>query len=347
MKIGILTFYNCDNYGAILQAYSLSTYIQGCGHEVKFIRHDLKKGSSTVTNVPSVFGVLKRAISNALTRSQRISRHGAFAGFVNAYFHDEEYNESFEKVIIGSDQVWNLNLTHNDFFYFGKEFNCEVSSYAASCGNYQSLSSSQKISIIGQIQQMKYVSVREEGTAKMLQNLTDKKVAVVLDPTLLVHNSVFRSIETPLRLSGRYVLIYDCMDKDVFLFVKNIAKQLGAKIVALSCCVRTRTYCKSYQSATVGEFLWLFSHAECIVTTSFHGCAISLSYRKNFYAMNFDEETTSRMKELLQSVGLLNRYVSPLQSDMIWEEIDYAPVEYRLSVLREDSARYINAILSE
>lgn len=43
MKIGILTFYSPDNYGAALQAYCLAHYIQSKGHEVKFIKHELSK----------------------------------------------------------------------------------------------------------------------------------------------------------------------------------------------------------------------------------------------------------------------------------------------------------------
>ena len=43
MKIGILTFYNCDNYGALLQAYSLASYIRNQGYEVRFLEHELKR----------------------------------------------------------------------------------------------------------------------------------------------------------------------------------------------------------------------------------------------------------------------------------------------------------------
>lgn len=37
MKIGILTFYFCYNYGAMLQAFALKVFLTRMGHDVYFI----------------------------------------------------------------------------------------------------------------------------------------------------------------------------------------------------------------------------------------------------------------------------------------------------------------------
>ena len=37
MKIGILTFYESDNYGTVLQAYALQNYLIKLGHAVYII----------------------------------------------------------------------------------------------------------------------------------------------------------------------------------------------------------------------------------------------------------------------------------------------------------------------
>ena len=37
MKIGILTYHRAHNYGAMLQAYALRTYLHNQGHDVEFI----------------------------------------------------------------------------------------------------------------------------------------------------------------------------------------------------------------------------------------------------------------------------------------------------------------------
>lgn len=344
MKIGILTFYSCDNYGAVLQAYSLAAYIKRMGHEVKLIKHELKTKPLERSN-PSLVSKLKHNIVGFLTQSDRRKRTEVFCQFVKEQFSQEEYNESFDKIIIGSDQVWNLNLTQDDLFYLGKHFKCEVSSYAASCGNYDALSQGQKQLLATNLLGLKCISVREAETAAMIRQTISKDVSVVVDPTLLVDNDVFVKIEKTVGVRKRYVLIYDCMNKDVFCFAKNIALQLNAQLIALSCCVRARNHCRTYQAASIGEFLWLFAHAECIVTTSFHGCAISLSYQKDFYAMNFNEQTTSRMRELLVSVGLKDRYKKPSGNDVSFAPIDYKSVNQKLSSLRGISRSYLQKTL--
>jgi hypothetical protein len=346
MKIGILTFYSCDNYGAVLQAYALATYIRAKGHEVKFIQHDLKE-IPVLKRKTSIGKTLKSKLINLLTKHERAKRKEAFSQFVEKHLTQELYNESFDKIIIGSDQVWNLNLTQNDLFYLGTQFKCEVSAYAASCGNYKALSEEQKKILAVNLDRLKYISIREPETAERMRQDVKKEISVVLDPTLLVTNDVFQEAETTVNVHGRYVLIYDCIDNTVFQFAQNIASQLNAKIIALSCCVRAKNFCKTFQAANMGEFLWLFSHAECIVTTSFHGCAISLSYQKSFYAMNFNELTTSRMRELLESVGLHDRYVKPTDCNITYSPIEYKEVNEKLQTLRTSSASYLLNVLEE
>lgn len=43
MKIGILTFHNIPNYGAMLQAYALWKYLEEKGHDVLFINCEFVK----------------------------------------------------------------------------------------------------------------------------------------------------------------------------------------------------------------------------------------------------------------------------------------------------------------
>lgn len=61
--------------------------------------------------------------------------------------------------------------------------------------------------------------------------------------------------------------------------------------------------------------------------------------------LGFNEETTSRIKELLESVGLMSRYVKVTDSDIVYESIEYTQVNGKLSVLREKSVSYLNKVL--
>ena len=39
MKVGILTFHDAHNYGAVLQAFALKKYIKNIGHDAKIINY--------------------------------------------------------------------------------------------------------------------------------------------------------------------------------------------------------------------------------------------------------------------------------------------------------------------
>ena len=43
MKIGILTFHYCNNYGAALQAYALKKVLTDMGEDVFFVQHYVEK----------------------------------------------------------------------------------------------------------------------------------------------------------------------------------------------------------------------------------------------------------------------------------------------------------------
>ena len=36
-KIGILTFHNCVNYGAVMQAYGLQSFLESKGYDVEIV----------------------------------------------------------------------------------------------------------------------------------------------------------------------------------------------------------------------------------------------------------------------------------------------------------------------
>ena len=346
MKIGILTFYACDNYGAVLQSYCLASYIKSLGHDVKFIHHELSSQASIpVRN--EISKMVKNVIVSAICDSTRRKRSENFKVFANSHFDVESYSNTFDKIIIGSDQVWNLNLTNNDKYYLGNEFKCQVYSYAASCGDVLAFSQAQLEELTWHLKLFGRIAVREQTTKELLQSLLSHPVELTVDPTLLVDNDVLVDIQAPKGFNGKYVLVYDCMNKAIYEFASNIARQLDAKVIALSCCVRAITYCKSFQSASVGLFLKLFSEAKCVVTTSFHGCAMSLSYNRNFYAINFNCQTTSRMRELLESLGLQDRFVNI--NDRIQKNIpiDFFKVNSKLELMRKSSREYINEILED
>lgn len=121
-KIGILTFHEADNYGAILQAYALyktvdkSASVEVVNYHNRFIIEQVRKISQG--------NIIRKAIGVLF----KIRKHMAFQRFSKRNINIskgydistiKECNHEYDAVFIGSDQVWNIECTDSDRTYFG------------------------------------------------------------------------------------------------------------------------------------------------------------------------------------------------------------------------------------
>lgn len=122
-KIGILAFHWSDNYGAVLQAYALQSFIQSYGYKCEIIDY-----------LPPRKNFLHRLISRSIKKQiEKFSlyiKHLKFEAFrnnflslsVNSFFSSNALNKRLQSeyfcVIVGSDQVWNptFKSATKDFF---------------------------------------------------------------------------------------------------------------------------------------------------------------------------------------------------------------------------------------
>ena len=93
MKIGIVTFNSAHNYGAVLQAWSLQTYLEKQGHDVDIVNlrpwaiddvYAMAKKKRLVENeyVNTALNKLRIA-KNCITQPVKLKRHRNFERFIN------------------------------------------------------------------------------------------------------------------------------------------------------------------------------------------------------------------------------------------------------------------------
>ena len=160
MNVGILSMQKIHNYGSFLQALSLKKQLEARGHEVYFI--DIIPGrqmaSRSVAQGMSVFSkfdryVFKR-IENYLLSKKMAKIH---IDDYQKYLETEKSlpsGQSFDLVIIGSDEVFNATVPSPWGFttqLFGNVENAKhVATYAASCGS-TTLASAEKCGIVEEL----------------------------------------------------------------------------------------------------------------------------------------------------------------------------------------------------
>lgn len=366
MKIGILTFHYAHNYGAMLQAYALNTYLNKHGYEAQIIDYRLpyiyrvhellnfRQLYLRYSETNSRFISLLKTLKNYYKHRRKNEKWHKFDLFLNKTLlktkrinkKDEIQELGFDAIICGSDQIWNSSLTgHLEPLYFCEGLsNVLKIAYAASNGSDVVLE--KDWSLFRQlISNFNAISVREQGLSNFL-NARGFKNTVVLDPIFLLEKDDWYSICSKVT-NQTYLLTYS-FNEDPFFFnhVKDIAEKKGLRIFSILY-KKYETLDSSYtQIINAGpiEFLSLFRYASFVVTNSFHGTAFSIMFNKQFYSIS-PQKGKERIESLLQELDLTNRFYSKhLETPEI--SIDYKTVNKKLSILRDKSYDFLNNALN-
>lgn len=337
MKIGILTFHCAHNYGAVIQCYALQQYLKSLGHEVYVIDYRpkyfdfYKIPKVTISNAPNLKAYLKGKLKELIIGNIQKKRFLAFEDFINQKLNliphivNSDYSD-FDAIVLGSDQIWNPGITGGkyDNEYFGSNAKCKVISYAASSKSI-SLTEEQKEYFKLHLPKMDSISVRETSLMNLLQHLTSKSITTVIDPSFLPDVSAYEKLCRPIKRNRPYILVYEVeRHPDTLRIAKEIAKSLKADVIELVSSVSYKLLGKNVvQEAGPIEFLSYIRYATCVVTTSFHGMALSLKFQKDFYSIKQGSNADLRAESLLAQLGLLDRFIL-LSSSVSFTKIDYS-----------------------
>lgn len=351
MKIGILTFINTLNYGAVLQAYALQEKIKSFGYEAEIIQYtneailDKEKGNSlkAMFNPKNLFR--KLVMGSTMKRKEKNFNQYEKEHIISGYNFDENniigINKYYDKFITGSDQVWNMYITENDWhFYLDFVDNSDKKiSYAPSFGNVEfPVECKEKAGIL--LNDFPKLSVREASGQKLIKELTGRDVTVVVDPTLLLTKQEWESKIKFTPDIEHYILVYFPHNKKlVFDFVEKLKSKTGLPVVYLSISPRKQEGTYTIYDASPDEFLGWIKNADYVVTGSFHGTAFSINFEKQFFYEPLSKNgLEGRIDNIVRITGTQNRCISDEKLDDI---IDYELVREKLNKIRNDSAMWL------
>lgn len=364
MKIGILTFHCAHNYGAVLQCYALQEILKNLGHEVEVIdyRPEYLVAPYRVFSISRFLSrnplkMLKACIRESLLLPKRIKRYVAFQSFINNNFNLSQpivannIPSKYDVYIMGSDQIWNPNITRGfDPVYFGyfdfEKGNKTYISYAASMEAEQLDSDSERY-LKKALMNFDAISVREVQLKTLLQPLTEKEVVPVLDPTLLVNKNTWDKMAQEPNVDKKYVLIYQVrQNSNVVRIAQNLAESIDAEIVEITSSPKTDCFINNRQGESPAEFLGWIKNAQCVVTTSFHGTAFSILFNRPFFCIKLDDDNDTRSLSLLKSLKLEDRFIDREEMPA-FSLIDYSEPNIQLSYFRTESMNYLSSSLDK
>lgn len=378
MKIGIVTFHFAYNYGAVLQAWALQTYLRKCGHEVELInyrpyyhteryqlfRNVLLAGRAVRKKKHAGFfraarAVIGTAVENVYMLKSRIRKKNAFERFISSFINqsklyknvDEllETSISYDVLITGSDQVWNRYLTNDTFdpvyfLKFGREKIKRIA-YGVSLGE---TTIEDCISYIkGSHFIMNLLSFRERNDAEEANRLLGLPCFAVPDPTLLLNADDYKNIETD-TTEGNYVVVYILKQNPILESIIRQFLKMGKKILNISPISIAVNGMRTIYPISPSEFIGFIRHADYVITNSFHGTVFSLIYRKMFFC-GLHGARNQRIQSLLTEVGLEGRIITDIsQFDaLLCSDIDYGMVNRKLSSLSSKGKLFLKTALQE
>ncbi len=356
-KIGILTFHHTLNYGAALQSFALCFKLRSMGYFAEIIDYrcdaiEKEYFSGILSSNISIKSFIKKILSFYFIKK----REAEFTSFLKDLCSGEVYNKDnvnllnrkYDVFISGSDQVWNLELSNYDWTYF-LDFVTDKRkvSYAASFGD-KILNQKNYELIKRYIMSFDGVSVREDSALDFLKNIgVEKECEQVLDPTFLLTKEEWikycYKIEKG-KMDDEYILIYAQGRPEYGIeFAKKLKNKYKCKIIIIHGYAQVFLGMKNIRGASIEKFLNLIYNAKYVVTTSFHGMALSIIMHKSFFyeIKNHKGNINTRLDSLAKLLELENRRLGASTDIDNICEIDWNFVDGILNQEREKALKYL------
>ena len=356
MKVGIMTFHGADNYGAVLQAYALTRWLEQNGAEPEII--DYKSNIYRKYNVLRYEKYIQHPfflVEDVLTFFRRAKRKKNFSFFRNKhlpvsekkYYSYEELKGAegiYDRFICGSDQIWNQKITKGlDLAYllgFVEDGERKIA-YAPSIG-VSNLSDKDKLIIAKSIKSFRALSIREKEGLQELQPLCNTEIKLVCDPVFLLKRSQYNEIMTK-EVAHEYIFLYIVgsarENRNIIRYAEEVSKKRKKKLIYLIDGNKMLFHIdgKNVYGCKVERFLSYINNADYVISNSFHATVFSILFHKQFVTYP-KIGTSSRMDSLLTQLNLSERIYNEHFRE---KDIDYTGIDQRISSVREEGVRFL------
>jgi hypothetical protein len=363
MKIGIITYHWAYNYGAVMQAYALQTYLEKRGHIVEFINY---------VPINQKAGLLRKYIGRNIKSTklkwktaQREKNFHTFVSKLNvssikytSYQELLDLPPKYDIYICGSDQVWNYDLvsstpekkgiSHPYYLDFGDETTIRVA-YAPSFGAVN-IPDDLKDEVKKCLSKFNSISVREKSGVEIVKSLGFKNVKWMPDPTFLLNKEDYLNIETSVR-NDNQEFIYSYILEEQDEMAKKVLTLLSDKNkkIIYNVFMGTIIKDKNYKNIIPSPEQWLhcINNADFIVTNSFHSTVFALIFHRPFITIplgGIASGRNERIISLLDSLGLSVRLLWEYDENVILKirqhSINWEIVDEKINKWQENADDY-------
>ena len=365
MKIGIMTYHRAENYGSALQAFALNWFLR---NQLDVEAETVDYSSESQQEIYRIYQPERNAMDmfrnihslwhhKALKRRKVLFHDFLQANVPMSKFHGDNRQElltacnSYDAMICGSDQIWNVGCTDYDSSYMLDGVTAPRIAYAPSLG-VASFTEDKCSDFKRCLPSFTALSTRETSGAKFLSELLSRDVEAVCDPVLLLTKEQWID---QLKLEGDenanrkpYILCYFIgHTAGMREFAQKVSRKTGMRAIVIIKNLRNigRGF-KNELATGPREFLSLLYHSSIIITDSFHAVSFSLIFHKKFWVFvdNTDgKRPNSRITNILNLAKLESRILTPENCNPTNcnSPIDFSYSDKQLSEFRNQSVAFL------
>lgn len=339
-KLGIVTLYDAQNYGAFLQGYAMQKTLQKYNYSPEFVKmkSDHLRGFYKMVktkNIPLAAFRIEQLIQ--FRKSLQYVKIGGNA------------SEAYESIVIGSDTLWdvlNNAYPHREEF-LGYNLNSDnIFTYAVSCNSTKAEDFFACYKEKATTQNLKAVGVRDEETKYLAEKMGCNCAEIVLDPTLLLNPEEYSLMkDAKPRDVSHWLLVYGyTFSTEEQEMIKSFASEKKLMTVAIGI---WNSWCDRVIAASVPDFLGILNDVPYVCTSTFHGTIFSALFRKKFIVFSHNNPKTVHV---LETLGMSSRDL--FQSNMsIFDVFDCDPPYFEMEKVliekRKDSFEFLRKALQK
>ena len=377
--IGIINVQWFDNPGAVLLCYAMQHTIEKVFNADTLVV-DYAKGGNGINRSISMkiagkihsFFVHRTKIDGLVFGDEIKFRHANYEKFRREFLHRTEritdpfYSglSVFDTFVVGSDVVWRPEIALSDdalIYFLTSQYakKAKKIAYAASIGTDDKTKILLAEDKYRDLAGFDYLSVREKESARVIGEITGKKVECVADPVFLLDKEEWEKCLGIDHCKQEYIYLY-ILSYNPFAITAAIelAKKYHLKIVYdlhTEENIKLRSIFADHgiqSEAAISDgpvqFLARISNASYIVTNSFHGTAFSIIFYKRFFSYsseNAGSNTSIRLTNLLEQLGIEDRFNCKEVLLKAEEELNAADIKEKLYDIRNKGLLYLKGAL--
>lgn len=350
MKIGILTAARTNNNGTDIQAFAMQILFSKFNPDTEVInyicdkleRSHLVLSKLTLGNVIRIPWKIYNNINHRKFREKYIKRSE------KTYNKNNIVENDYDVIVVGSDQIWNLDITGNDLSFFLPFDNSKTKkySYAASIGKTDIREWDKKFNLNKLLKNFSGVSVREICGVSVLADI-NISARHDLDPILCLEKDDWKKIKLKENTEKDYVLLYMVeRNNDAISYAINYAKKNGLQVISISNSIKPIKGIKIKRFVSVENWMTYMKGADLVITDSYHALSFAISQNKDFrlFMLNNNEQSNTRMRCLVNMLNL-EHCVGEGENCGMDVVIDWKSVEEKIMNERNHSIEYIKSMI--